>query len=114
MEELRDALQKAYEQIVELQSDLKAQVCQGKARIKEIWQNSCEEQLKHDEEMAAKDNKIAALRKAHNTIVLQHIVIPSRYVVRLPHCQLLVRNQGSVLEEAHLLIILQENHLRSC
>jgi len=51
IDELCDALQKANELIAELQleiENLKAQVNQGKARIKEIWQNSCEELLKHD------------------------------------------------------------------
>jgi len=71
VEELHDALQKVNEQIAALQAEvenLKAQVNQGRARIKEIWQSSCEELLKHDEELAAKDTE---LRKAHSAIELQ-------------------------------------------
>jgi len=73
VEELRDALQKANEQIAELQLEiesLKAQVGQGKIRIKEIWQNSCDELLKHDEELAARDKEIAALRKTNSALEL--------------------------------------------
>jgi len=75
IEELRDTLQKTNEQITELQLEVeslkKAQVSQGKARIKEIWQNSCEELLKHDEELAAKNKEIVALKKALSTSELQ-------------------------------------------
>ena len=74
VDKLRDALQKANDQITELQLEVenpKAQVNQGKVRIKEIWQKSCEELLKHDEELAAKDKEIAALRKGHSAIELQ-------------------------------------------
>ena len=114
VEELHGALKKVNEQIAALQlevDNLKAQVSQGKARIKEIWCTSCEELLKHDEELAAKDREIAELRKAHSAIELQSSDSQS-VLSESTMGSVLVMRQENVLDEPHPLTTLQENHQR--
>ena len=60
------ALQQAKEEITALKAEistLKMQLCHSKARIKEVWRNSCECLGRQDNEIALRDAEIAELRQ---------------------------------------------------
>ena len=66
LETLRTSLQQANEEIIALKaeiSSLKMQLCHSKARIKEVWRNSCECLARQDNEIALRDAEIAELKQ---------------------------------------------------
>ena len=65
LETLRTSLQQANNEIATLKAEislLKMQLCHTKARIKEVWHNSCECLAQQDNEIALKDAEIEELR----------------------------------------------------
>lgn len=71
METLRTSLQQANDEISTLKaeiSSLKMQLCHSKARIKEVWRNSCECLVRQDNEIALKDAEIEELKQRMQSV----------------------------------------------